>query len=358
MGHLRDVQAHEGHVQHVGRSKAVPGVHHAVLPPADGDAHRLHLLHARQATAFRVGVVAALQGDVDQRVRDRGHAAFGDQRQQLRHIVVVHRMHRGQMTARRAARQAHAASPRAPWFPRGATSDRRSRRSGRPTSGPARPRCGQGRASVSAPSSIVRSKCGMPPTTSTPMSSARSRFCRPGLRPVKPVLRERHQLQVKVGGDPPLHLQHRFDPAQVVGRGVDMSADRQETHADSPVAVGDGAVDHFVHRGDVAQLPPQRDAFQERARGVYPRQAVGQRRVHVEMRVDEGRRDKVPGRVDHLGRLRLQPAHGGNPVAGDADIGHRSVGQRAALDQQIEHLSVPPCCRAPSAPLAPRPDGT
>ena len=29
---------------------------------------------------------------------------------------------------------------------------------------------------LAAPSAIVRSKCGMPPTTSTPLSSARSRF--------------------------------------------------------------------------------------------------------------------------------------------------------------------------------------
>ena len=39
----------------------------------------------------------------------------------------------------------------------------------------ARRELAQGRTEA-APSSIVRSKCGMPPTTSTPMSSARSRF--------------------------------------------------------------------------------------------------------------------------------------------------------------------------------------
>ena len=34
----------------------------------------------------------------------------------------------------------------------------------------------QSAVTLAAPSAMVRSKCGMPPTTSTPLSSARSRF--------------------------------------------------------------------------------------------------------------------------------------------------------------------------------------
>ena len=39
--------------------------------------------------------------DVDQRIGDRRHARLGDQRDQLRHVVVVHRVHRREMRAGR-----------------------------------------------------------------------------------------------------------------------------------------------------------------------------------------------------------------------------------------------------------------
>ena len=163
----------------------------------------------------------------------------------------------------------------------------------------------------------------------------------PGLRPIQPVLREGDQLQVQIGRDASLHLQHRLDPAQMVGRGVDMGSDRQQPHADCPVAIGHRPVDHFVHRGKVAQLSPQRDSFQQRARGIHPGQAIGQGSVHVEMRVDEGGGHKVPGRVDHAPRVGVQTPHRRDPIPLDADIGHRAIRQRAALDQKIEHSAFP-----------------
>ena len=49
----------------------------------------------------------------------------------------------------------------------------------------------------------------------------------------------------------------------------------------------------------------------ERARGVDPRCPVTQRCVHVEMRIDEGRRNKIAGGVDHragLGTLKRPTA--------------------------------------------------
>ena len=67
-----------------------------------------HLRHAGLAAALGIGVVAALQDDVDQRIGDGVNAGFGHQRQELRDIVVVHRMHRGEMRAGDAAGEAEA----------------------------------------------------------------------------------------------------------------------------------------------------------------------------------------------------------------------------------------------------------
>ncbi len=164
---------------------------------------RLHLLDPGQAAALREGVVPALQHDVDQRVRDRRHLRLGDQRQ-------------------------------AAWRRSNCPSNA-SRSGGDPTTRPCKPEplglvgqrldvarhrvvglvamhvdqqaalggdLAERRAPRRAPSAIVRSKCGMPPTTSTPMSSARTVFSRAVRIAVEPVLREGDELQVEVG----LHL--------------------------------------------------------------------------------------------------------------------------------------------------------
>ena len=95
-------------VEHVGAAEPVPGVHHAILAERDGDAVRAQFGDARQAAPARIGVVPSLQRDVDERIGDRVDAGFGDQRQQLRDVVIVHRMHRGQMRAGRARAEAEA----------------------------------------------------------------------------------------------------------------------------------------------------------------------------------------------------------------------------------------------------------
>jgi hypothetical protein len=92
-GHLRHVQAHVGDFEHVGAAHAVPGIHHAVVAESDVDAGGHEFGHAGHAAAFGIRVVAALQGDVDQRVGDHADAAFGDQGQQLGDVVVVHAVH-------------------------------------------------------------------------------------------------------------------------------------------------------------------------------------------------------------------------------------------------------------------------
>ena len=52
--------------------------------------------------------MAALQDDVDERVGDGMNAGFGDQRQELGDIIVVHRVHGGEVRAGDAAGEAQA----------------------------------------------------------------------------------------------------------------------------------------------------------------------------------------------------------------------------------------------------------
>ena len=122
-----------------------------------------------------IGIVAALKRQIDQRIGDRAHAGFGDQRQELRDIVIVHRMHRGQVRPCRAPAEAE------PLRLAGESLDMARHRivalvamqvDHEPAPGGELAQ----RLTEAAPSAIVRSKCGMPPTTSTPRSSARSRF--------------------------------------------------------------------------------------------------------------------------------------------------------------------------------------
>ena len=75
----------------------IPRVDHAILAEGHVEAVREHLRHARHAAPLRIGVVAALDRDVDQRIGDGGKPCFGHQRQELRDIVVVHRMHGGEV---------------------------------------------------------------------------------------------------------------------------------------------------------------------------------------------------------------------------------------------------------------------
>ncbi len=93
--------------------------------------------------------------------------------------------------------------------------------------------------------------------------------------------------------------------------------------------------------GQVLVSQAERDAFQQRARRIDARNAVGQRRIHVEMRVDEGRRDEIPRRIDDASGVGTERRRNRrNGLAGNADVGHGSVGQGAALDEEVEgHLS-------------------
>ena len=142
-------------------------------------------------------------------------------------------------------------------------------------------------------------------------------------RAVEAVLREGDELQVDIGRDLLLHLEQRLDGEQPVVADVDMGADGEQAHRDRPVAIAKRALLHRLMGEQRLQLAPERNAFEQRARDVDARDAVGERRIHVEMRVDEGRRDEASRR-----RRRSRPASagdrrldGGDRLAVDADIG-------------------------------------
>ena len=340
MGHLRHMQPHEGHVQHVCGAQRIPRVQHAILPPADSDAMGLHLFHPGQAAPFRERVVPPLQGDVDQRVRDGADAAFGDQRQQLGHVIIVHRMHRGQVR---------------PGRPRAQPVAHRLGRQGLDMAGQGivgfvamqvqhQPSVGGDAAEVADRlRAVLHGAFEMRDAADDldPHIQRADHVVPPGRRAIQPVLRKGDQLQVQIGGDAAAHLQHGLDPAQVVGGGVHMAADRQQAHRHRPVAISDGPVDHVIDAGQIAQFPPQRDPFQQGARGVHARDAIGQGGVQMEMRIDKGRADQIARGLDHPGGGGVHAPHLGDAVAADGDIGHAAVGQRAALDDQIEHQRSP-----------------
>ena len=159
---------------------------------------------------------------------------------------------------------------------------------------------------------------------------------------VETVLREGDQLQVDVVLHMLAHLQQRLDPQQPVIAGIHMAADRQQPHTCGPVAIVQRARHHILARHHLLQLAPQANALQQCARGVDARQPVGQGRIHVKMRVYKGRADQITGGVDHFTRLHItQITDRRDHGTLDTDIGDLSIGQRAALDQQIEHQRSP-----------------
>jgi hypothetical protein len=96
-------------------------------------------------------------------------------------------------------------------------------------------------------------------------------------------------------------VQQRFHCQQPLVAHVDVRADRQQPLGHRPVAVAQRAFDQRLLRQLRLQLAPQRDAFEQRARYVEPRQPQAERRVHVEMRVDEGRAEQPALGVDDFG---------------------------------------------------------
>ena len=152
---------------------------------------------------------------------------------------------------------------------------------------------------LAAPSAMVRSKCGMPPTTSTPRSSARSRLSTP---PSASAARRPAGRRRAAGRDRARRASCTSSSASTASSrsvaDVDVAADGEQALRHRPVAIGERALDQRLGGQQRLQLAPERDAFEQRAAGVDARQAVAERRVHVEVRIDEGRRDQQAAGVD------------------------------------------------------------
>ncbi len=116
-----------------------------------------------------------------------------------------------------------------------------------------------------------------------------------------------------------------------------MAADRQQPLRHRQVAIGHRPGDHRLLRQLRLQLAPQRDAFEQRAGPVQPRQAERQSGVQVEMRVDEGRRHQPAAGVDLVICLRRQARLDRDDAAVlDADIdAGAAVGQVGVAQDEI-----------------------
>ncbi|NYH12876.1 hypothetical protein GGD41_000104 [Paraburkholderia bryophila] len=159
-------------------------------------------------------------------------------------------------------------------------------------------------------------------------------------------MRKGYELQVEIRRDAAFYFDQRLDGEQARIAHVDVTANRQQPACDGPIAILQRAFDQRFLRQVRLQFAPQRDAFEQGARRVHARQAVRQRRVHVEVRIDERRRDERAGGVDFFGRACGQIRLDGDDAAGfDADVDRVLVlrrgarRQRRAADDQI-HVSL------------------
>ena len=157
-------------------------------------------------------------------------------------------------------------------------------------------------------------------------------------RTVETVLGEGDKLQVEIGRHHFPNLKQRLNTGQPVVADIDMGANREQALADREVAIGKRPPDHRLRGEQRLQLAPQGDALQQRAALVHARQTEGQRRIHVEMAVDERRRNQTAGRIDHAAGLRRYAGFERDDpaaLAGDVDV-LAPVGQGRVLDEKVE----------------------
>ena len=156
------------------------------------------------------------------------------------------------------------------------------------------------------------------------------------------VLRKRDELQVDIGRDLLLHVEQRIDRGQAIVADIDMAADREQALGDREIAIAQRALGDGLGRQQRLQFAPQRDAFEQGAGLVQPRQSQRQRRVHVEMNVDEGRRDQQALRVDGAAGFAGEAAFERRDLAvADADVELAPIGQGGVADDQVEHALIP-----------------
>jgi len=311
-GHLRHMQAHARHLQCIARSQAVPGVHHAVMAKRHRHASGHQLGHARHAPALGVGVVAALDRDVDQGVADNAQLRLGHQGHQLADVVVVHVLHGGKVGAGHAAMQPQALRVV------GQRLHMARHRVIRLVTVHVHPLAalgGQFAENAHALCAIGHRalKVRNAPDDIDAQVQRALEVVQPARCAQHAILRKSHQLQIDIRRHALLHIEHRFDRQQAGVTGVHMAADGQQATRHRPVTVGQGALDQGLMRQLGFEFAPERNAFEQGAAFVDTRHAVAQGGIHVEVRVHKGRAQQQALGVHHLGRWRLQAlAHLGN----------------------------------------------
>lgn len=142
---------------------------------------------------------------------------------------------------------------------------------------------------------------------------------------------------MQVRRDAALHFEQRLDCQQAIVADVHMAANREQPLRHGHVAIGHRAIDQRL-LGEVGfQFAPQRDAFEQGARGVQARQAERQRGIHMEVRVDERWRDQPAPRIDLLhalhrkARLDRREATVHDP---DVDVS-ATVGKAGVADDEV-----------------------
>ena len=350
-GHLPDMERHGGNVQHVARAHRVPGVHHAIMAEGDGHAGRHQFRDPRHAAALRIGIVPPLDGDVDERVGDRRHTAFGDLRNELADIIIVHRMHRGEMRAGDTAlhpQPVRLRRQRLDMARHGIIGlvtmhvDQQASLGGKFTQ-----RSYRG-------STISHGALKMWDTAhdiDTAVECCLQELDRTRAAQIA-VLGKSHQLQIEIWLHALLYFEERIHCQQSRVTNVDMAADGEQAARHRPVAVTQRPRhDRFLGKMRL-QLTPELDAFEQRTRPVEPRQPQAQSRIHVEMRIDERRAHQQAARLDGcFAGIRQAGFDGDDLLAADADIDSCApVGQGCVPDDEIEHwvFTFPPCDRGSS----------
>ena len=329
---------HLGDLQHVVAAEGVPGIHDAIVAQGDGDPGRDHLLHAGHAPAFRIGIVAALDHDVDQRVGDRRDLGLAHERQELADVVVVHRVHRGQVRARHPSLETEADGLA------GEALDVSGIRivglvavhvdEEAALGGDLAERAHRGGAVRHRPFEMRDAADDVHPA----VEGARDVLRRAG-RPVVAVLGERHELKLHPWRHLLPELEERVHRDERIVGYVHMASDRQAAARDRPHALLPGAVLDVVDREGRRELAPDLDALQQGPAPVGPRAPGAERRVEMEMRIDEGRRHQPVVERHHLARLCLDPGRDlpDAPVP-DRDVdADAAVGEVGVADEQVEH---------------------
>ena len=240
----------------------------------DVDAGCHELRHPGHAAALGVSVVPALQRDVDQRIGDRVHARVTDQRNQLRHVIIVHRVHRCEVRAGHATLHAQPLGVEREGF-----DVARQRIVGLVAvhvhrTPPLRRQLAQNADRFGA----IGHRALEMRNAADHLDAHRQRALQvvEGARATQhAVLRERDQLQVEVGLHLLAHVQERLHREQPRVADVDMRANREQALRHRPVAIAKRTLDQRFLREQRLQFPPERNALEQRAAPVDARQAVG-----------------------------------------------------------------------------------